>query len=349
MAKNDILNFTLTQLLGEMKRIGEPPYRSKQIFYWLYKKGLRSFNEMVNMPEFLRSKLEENYRIGTLDLAERLKSLDGTEKFLFKLKDGSFIESVLIYSKERKTICISTQVGCKYRCVFCRSGLRGFMRNLDTSEILNQILFLGRNLKHKITNFVFMGMGEPLDNYENVSRTVLIMTEPEGMGIAAKRITVSTCGIIPGIKALQTLKKGINLSVSLHAADDTLRNSLMPINKKYPLNELIKVCADFAEKAKGDVTFEYVLIKGKNDSAEDAGKLSKLAARLPAKINLLVYSPVSQLALKPPAERDVKTFIKILESKKIKVTLRRSKGADIAAACGQLAGKAWDYANSYEI
>jgi len=339
MVKRDILNFTLLELRGEMKRIGEPPYRAKQIFYWLYKKGLKNFGEMSNMPQFLKNKLEENYSRGTLDLTERLKSSDGTEKFLFKLKDGSFIESVLIYSGERKTVCLSTQVGCRYRCAFCASGLRGFVRNLDTSEILNQISFLGHNLKHKITNFVFMGMGEPLDNYENVSRSILIMTSPEGMGIAAKRITVSTCGIIPGIKALRTLKIGINLSVSLHAADDSLRNSLMPINKKYPIIELMKACADFAEKAKGDVTFEYVLIKGKNDSAEDAEKLAKLANRLDAKINLLVYSPVPQFALKPPTESDIKTFIKTLESKKAKVTLRRSKGADIAAACGQLAGR----------
>lgn len=342
MVKRDILNFTLAELQGEMKRIGELSYRAEQIFYWLYKKGLKNFSEMGNVPQFLKNKLEENYRIGAIDLAERLKSSDGTEKFLFKLKDGNFIESVLIYSKERKTVCLSTQAGCKYRCVFCASGLRGFSRNLDTSEILNQILFLGYNLKHEMTNFVFMGMGEPLDNYENVSRSILTMTSFEGMGIAAKRITVSTCGIIPGIKALRTLKRGINLSVSLHAADDSLRNSLMPINKKYPLAELMKACRDFAEKAKGDVTFEYVLIKGKNDSAQDAEKLGKLANRLNAKINLLVYSPVPKLGLKPPAESDIKIFMKTLESKKAKVTLRRSKGADIAAACGQLAGRLLD-------
>lgn len=339
MNKQDIKNFTLEELRGEMRRIEEPPYRAKQIFYWLYKKGLRDFARMSNLPELLRDKLGKKYYIGHIKLAESLKSSDGTEKFLFELKDGNFIESVLIFSGDRKTACLSTQVGCRYGCSFCASGLKGFVRNLVASEILSQILFLEYDLGSSITNFVFMGMGEPLDNYENVSKAVLVMTERDGMGIAAKRITVSTCGIIPGIKALQGLKRGINLSVSLHAADDGLRSSLMPVNKKYPIGALIKACADFARTAKGDITFEYVLISGKNDSAKDAERLAGLANGLDAKINLLVYSPIPQFGLKAPAEKAIKAFMEALESKKAKATLRRSKGADIGAACGQLAGK----------
>ena len=339
MIKDDIMNFTLEELRGQMTYIGEPDYRAKQIFSWLYKKGLRNFGAMINMPPALRKKLDGKYRIGPLELAEHLKSSDGTEKFLFKLRDNNFIESVLIRAKDRKTICLSTQIGCKYACSFCASGLKSFVRNLDASEILNQVLFLEYNLGHRITNFVFMGMGEPLDNYENVSKAISIMTDPEGMNIGAKRISVSTCGIIPGIKALGNLKTAINLSISLHAAEDSVRSSLMPVNKKYPLRGLIKACEDFVKTAKGALTFEYVLIKGKNDSLKDAEKLAALAKKLNAKINLLIYSPVPQFSLKPSDAKDVEVFMRQLKKGRVRVTLRHSKGKDIAAACGQLAGR----------
>jgi len=338
MVKKDIKNFTLAELEEEMTKIGEASYRAKQIFFWLYKKGSPSIGEMINMPQALRKKLDDKYSAGSPGVAEHLKSSDGTEKFLLRLRDGNFIETVLIYAKARKTICLSTQVGCKYGCSFCASGLKGFIRNLDISEILNQILFLEHDLRCKITNFVFMGMGEPLDNYENVSKAILIMTEPDGMNIAAKRITVSTCGITPGIKALRTLKADINLSVSLHAADDGLRSILMPVNKKYPLRDVIKACEDFRKTAKREeLTFEYVLIRGRNDSKDVADKLAAIAKKLNAKINLLLYNPVPQFDYKPSTEKDVKAFMERLAKRKVKVTLRQSKGKDIAAACGQLA------------
>lgn len=339
MTKDNIMNFTLEELRGRMKRIEEPDYRAKQIFSWLYKKGLRSFDEMSNVPVEMRNKLAGKYYINALSLEEHHKSSDGAEKFLFRLKDGNFTESVLIPAKDRKTICLSTQVGCKYGCSFCASGLKGFIRNLDTSEILNQILFLMHDLGHKITNFVFMGMGEPLDNYENVSKAVLIMAGSEGMNISAKRITISTCGIIPGIRALRSLKADINLSVSLHAADDGTRSILMPINKKYHLNDLIKACDDFVKTTKGALTFEYVLIKGKNDSMKDADQLTDIAKKLNAKVNLLAYSPVPQFSFKPSGEKEINAFMSRLVKNKIKTTLRQSKGKDIAAACGQLAGR----------
>ncbi|MDD5679824.1 MAG: 23S rRNA (adenine(2503)-C(2))-methyltransferase RlmN [Candidatus Omnitrophica bacterium] len=339
MVKQEIKNFTLGELEREIENIKEPSYRAKQIFFWIYKKGSRAFEEMDNIPEALRNKLKEKYCISAPTPVERLKSSDGTEKFLFRLKDGSFIESVLIPARDRNTVCLSTQVGCKHGCSFCASGLKGFVRNLDASEILNQILFLEYGLGCRITNFVFMGMGEPLDNYENVSKAISVMTEPEGMNISAKRITVSTCGIVPGIKALRTLKAGINLSVSLHAADDAVRSVLMPVNKKYPLKDLLKACSDFAKTAKGTITFEYVLIKGKNDSLKNADQLAAVAKKLNAKVNLLVYSSVPQFNFEPSAEKDIKAFMERLAGEKIKVTLRRSKGKDIAAACGQLAGR----------
>lgn len=336
MPKKDIKNFTLEDLKKEFKDIGEPPYRAKQLFSWLYKKGKCDFGDMSDMPEALREKLDKRYYIGTFTLAERLRSSDGTEKFLFRLHDSNFIETVLIYAKERKTVCLSTQVGCKYGCTFCASGLKGFIRDLEVSEIVSQVLFLEHNLKQKLTNIVFMGMGEPLDNYEAVSKAITIMTSSDGMNIGAGRITISTCGIVPGIKGLKALKAGVNLSVSLHAADDKLRSILMPVNKKYSIDELLKACLDFVKAKKGVITFEYVLIKGKNDSPQDADKLAAIARKLSAKVNLLIYSPVQQFTFNPPGEKETKAFMKRLTDKNIKVTLRQSKGKDIAAACGQL-------------
>jgi len=337
MIKKDIKDFTLEELKNQMNACGEPSYRARQLFSWLYKKGKNNFAEMSDVPAASRQKLEKNYYIGSFIPVERLKSSDGTEKFLFGLRDSNFIETVLIYSKKRSTVCLSTQVGCKYGCAFCASGLLGFIRNLSVSEIVNQVLFLEFGLKRKITNIVFMGMGEPLDNYENVKKAIVILNSSEGMNMSAGRITVSTCGIVPGIKALKALKAGINLSVSLHAADNRLRNTLMPINKIYPLEEVMMACRSFAETKKGDITFEYVLIKGKNDSLDDAGRLAALAKKVNAKINLLSYSPIPQSKLRPSGEKTIKAFASSLEKKKTKVTLRRSKGADIAAACGQLA------------
>lgn len=339
MIKKDVKNFTLEDLKKEMGKIEEPAYRAKQIFYWLYKKGKTSFDEMSNMPAGLRENLKYAYFIAASRLVERLRSSDGTEKFLFSLKDNNFIETVLIRSNDRKTACISTQAGCKYGCSFCASGMRGFLRNLEASEIINQVLYLKFKLKHALTNIVFMGMGEPLDNYENLAKAAAIMTSPDGMNIGAGRITISTCGIVPGIKALKTFKPHVNLSVSLHAADDRLRNTIMPVNKKYPLEDVINACRDFAKESKKNVTFEYALIKDKNDSLHDADRLAALAKSADAKINLIAYSPVPQLKLRPSDEKSVEAFCSILEKKKIKVTLRRSKGADIAAACGQLAGR----------
>ncbi|MBU4376378.1 MAG: 23S rRNA (adenine(2503)-C(2))-methyltransferase RlmN [Candidatus Omnitrophica bacterium] len=339
MTKKDIKNFTLEELKKEIENIGEPAYRARQLFSWLYKKGCGDFARMSNMPEALRQKLAGNYYIGDLILAERLRSVDGTEKFLFELYDNNFIESVLIYSKERKTACLSTQVGCKYACAFCASALRGFVRNLEVSEMVNQALFLKHELKSNLNNIVFMGMGEPLDNYENVTKAIEIMTSPEGMNVAAGRITISTCGIVPGIRELIAFKRGVNLSVSLHGADDKLRSALMPINKLYPLKALLKVCSEFVRAKKGMLTFEYVLIKGKNDSLEDADKLAAIVRKLGAKVNLLIYSPIARRGLASPCELEAEVFMKRLLGKKVKATLRRSKGKDIAAACGQLAGR----------
>ncbi|MBU1852818.1 MAG: 23S rRNA (adenine(2503)-C(2))-methyltransferase RlmN [Candidatus Omnitrophica bacterium] len=339
MAKGDIRDFTLEELNREMIEIGEPSYRSRQISLSLYQKGGSSFEDISGIPKNLKEKLAERYYISFPELSEHLKSSeDGTEKFLFKLADGNFIETVLIKNRNRKTICLSTQVGCRFKCQFCASGKKGFVRDLSPSEIVNQVIFLQHNLKHKITNYVFMGMGEPLDNYKNVSKAIMIINSQEGLNIGARRITVSTCGIIPGIEKLKDLGLQVNLSVSLHATSNKLRNELVPINRKYPLEELIASCQNYKAALGRMITFEYVLIKDKNDSLLEAQRLAVIAKRLKAKVNLIECSPVFDTEYKPPAKREINEFMKRLVGMGVKVTLRESKGKDIKAACGQLAG-----------
>lgn len=337
MSKKDIKDFTIEELGKELNKIRESSYRASQIFTWIYKKDVHDFEKMDNLPRPLRDKLARLYRSRSLNLKKHLRSSDRTEKFLFGLPDGQLIETVLICSGNRRTICLSTQVGCRYACVFCASGLKGFIRNLTVSEIIEQILFVQGNIAGEITNFVFMGMGEPLDNYENVSRAILIMNSGEGLGIGARRITVSTCGIIPGIERFKHLGIQANLSISLHAANNRLRNSLAPINKKYPLDELIAACKDFIDETNRMITLEYVLIKGRNDSLEDADELSSVAKKLRAKVNLIPYSPVPGKKFQAPPKRQVDIFANRLIRHKVNITVRVSKGKDIHAACGQLA------------
>ncbi|MBL7131867.1 MAG: 23S rRNA (adenine(2503)-C(2))-methyltransferase RlmN [Candidatus Omnitrophica bacterium] len=339
MNKKDIKNFTLEELKEVMVELQEPNYRAEQIFYWLYQRGISDFNKMSDISKILRVKLDKAYDIGRLHLHEHLRSCDGTEKFLFRLFDGNFIESVLIYAKQRKTICLSSQVGCRFACSFCASGSRGFTRDLTPSEITAQILFLQHELKHKITNYVFMGMGEPLDNFENVKKALMIMNDSRGMDIGARRITLSTCGVIPGIGQVSQLGLQVNLSVSLHAPNDKLRSELLPINKHYPLAILIKACEDFINKTGRMITLEYVLIKGKNDSLQDADEFVQIAKRLKAKVNLILYSRVPKLNFRPVNRKELDSFMQRLIERGVQVTLRESKGEDIQATCGQLAGR----------
>lgn len=338
----NIYNFTLEELKKEISGICEPQYRARQIFSWLYKKGACSFNEMDNLPKRFIDKLNQNFYMAGLELSCHLKSSDKTEKFLFKLKDGNYIETVLIYAKNRKTVCLSTQVGCRFACSFCASGLMGFIRDLAPSEIIGQILFLRNNFKHRINNYVFMGMGEPMDNYENVAKAILIMNDPEGLDIGARRITISTCGIVPGIEKFKDLGLQVNLSLSLHAANNKLRDKLLPVNRRYPIEKVIRACRDYIAKSGRIITLEYVLIDGVNDSLKDADELSIIAKRLNAKINLIPCSGNPKLKQEPPQKRDIKIFSERLVKNGAKVTLRESKGEDIRAACGQLAGREKD-------
>ena len=334
----DIKDLTFSELENEISGLGESSYRARQIFSWLYRAGSHEFNEMGNIPKVLKDKLNKDYYVSGLEVSEHLKSADGTEKILFKLQDGRFTETVLIPAKRRKTLCLSTQVGCKFACPFCASGSNGYTRNLTSSEIVNQALYFQRDLKHKITNYVFMGMGEPLDNYENVAKSIAILNDAKGMNIGARRITLSTCGIIPGIEKLKCLGLQVNLSVSLHAGNDELRNKLMPVNKRYPLKKLIKACEDFRDKTGRMTTLEYILIRGVNDSPQDSDDLAAIAKRLRAKVNLIRYSAVPNSSFQSPEEKDRIVFMKRLVSGGVSATLRKSKGKDIQAACGQLAG-----------
>ncbi len=337
--KRLIGDLSLEELVREIEALGAPPYRGRQIFNWVYQKGIASWEEATDLPLSLRRLLEERFILRPLELETCYESRDGTQKYLFRLLDGRFIETVLIPSAERRTLCLSTQVGCKFGCVFCASGLPGFIRHLSAAEITGQILFLRHDLAFPLTNFVFMGMGEPLDNFDSLTRALAIMNSPEGMGIAARRITVSTCGLVPQIKKLKDMGWQINLSLSLHAASDELRRHLMPVAKKYPLEEVISACEEYVQATGRMMTLEYVLLARVNDAPRDAALLAKIARRLRAKINLIAYSPVAGLPYKTPSPEAVANFRRWLEEKGAKVTVRRSKGLDIQAACGQLAGR----------
>jgi 23S rRNA (adenine2503-C2)-methyltransferase len=337
--KKDIRNLTLEELKAELEAMGERAFRAAQIFDWLYHKRASDFAGFTSLSKSLREKLAQHFEIGRLDLEARLEARDGTAKLLFRLTDGRFVEAVLISSGRRKTICLSTQVGCKFACAFCASGLHGFKRNLSPSEIVGQVLDLEKALGAEITNFVFMGMGEPLDNFDNLTRAIRVMNAPEGLGIAARRMTISTAGFIPGIERLKELDLQVNLSVSLHGVTDRLRSRLMPINLRYPLEKLVAACEDYIRSGGRMITLEYIIIRSVNDSLNDADGLAGIARRLRAKVNLIAYSPVAGLAFETPSEADAVRFRRWLEERKVHVTLRQSKGKDILAACGQLAGR----------
>lgn len=336
-------DLTLEEFEKEIIALGQPRYRARQVFKWVYQKGITSWAEATDLPLAFRRLLEAHFKLRAVELETSQESRDGTRKFLFRLDDGHFIETVLIPARKRQTLCLSTQVGCKFGCLFCASGLPGFVRQLSAAEITGQVLFLRHDLDVALTNFVFMGMGEPLDNFPAVSRAIKIMNSPEGMGIAARRITVSTCGLVPGIKKLAELGLQVNLSLSLHAANDELRRKLLPIARKYPLEEVLAACEAYVERSGRLMTLEYVLLAGVNDSSSDAAGLARIARRLRAKINLIPFSPFPGLPFRPPSEESIQNFKRWLEEKAVRVTVRQSKGLDIQAACGQLAGRLQDY------
>lgn len=337
--KKNIRNLDFEELKALVVSSGEPEFRATQIFKWLYEKGIEDFSRMSDIPEELRNLLVSDYSAGLPEAVEILKSKDGTRKFLFKLNDENFIESVLIPEKERNTVCISTQVGCKFRCAFCASGRIGFIRNLDVSEILGQILYIRFRENVKVSNIVFMGMGEPFDNYDNVIKSIMIINNKYGLNIGARKITVSTAGVVPGIEKFSKIGLQVRLSISLHACDDNTRNRLMPINRKYPLVELLGACKSYIQTTGRRITLEYILIEGINCGERHLVNLANIAKELNADVNLIPISKNKSTGFLPPSPEAVRHFADLLRDKKIRVSIRDSRGKDIDAACGQLAGK----------
>jgi 23S rRNA (adenine2503-C2)-methyltransferase len=337
--KKDIRDIPLKELERQIILMGEPPHRARQIFAWLNRKNAGAFSEMTDLPRGLITRLEEKFVIGTLACEKRLIARDGTEKFLWRLADGRHVETVFIRSGKRATVCLSTQVGCRFACPFCASGMRGFKRNLTSGEIVEQLLLTQRSRGDRVTNVVFMGMGEPLDNYDNLIQAIRTINDPKGLNIGARKITISTCGIIPGILKLKDLGLQVELSVSLHAADDALRNELVPVNRKYPIGELVEALREYYESTNRVITLEYTLIKDKNDSLKNADKLAKIAKTLRAKVNIITYNPFAESSCGKTDRRKMELFRDRLRSKGVTATVRSPRGQDIMAACGQLAAK----------
>jgi 23S rRNA (adenine2503-C2)-methyltransferase len=331
------------ELAARLNELAEPAYRADQILQWIYEKQADSFDQMSNLPAALRQKLTTSFDLHAVHSLKTRNASDTTEKFLFQLRDHSLIETVLIpatpgltSSSDRHTVCVSTQVGCAYGCKFCASGLEGVKRHLTAAEIVDQVLQVQRLSGEKVNNIVVMGMGEPLANYDNLMRALKIINAPWGLGIGARKITVSTVGLVPRIKQLADEPMQIRLAVSLHGATDEVREKIMPVNKKYPLKELLAACDYYANTKKRMMTFEYILIDGVNDSLEQAHKLGAIAKRLHAKVNLIPYNPVEGLPWKRPDRDRCKMFQHTLQSHDVTSTLRIEKGTDINAACGQL-------------
>lgn len=333
----DIKSITLPELEKIIMYEGFPSFRAKQIFHWLFSKRVDSFKKMSNIPKDLINYLESLFFFEEIDCLKKIDSKDGSQKFLFRLTDDQLIESVLIRGVNRNTICLSSQVGCLWHCLFCASGKGGFKRNLKTGEIVEQLLAIERISGEKVNNIVFMGMGEPFENYEQVIRSINIINDKLGVNIGSRKITISTCGIIPGIERLTKNPLQIELSVSLHAAEDRIRDYLMPVNKRYPLKRLVAACKEYTEEKNRQVTFEYLMLRGINDSPEQAKKLCSLISNLKAKVNLITYNPISKgPRILPSEEKTIFYFQQILKNNHIPVTIRYSKGKDIGAACGQL-------------
>lgn len=328
--------------------LGEKPFRAIQLARWLYGRGAQSFDEMTNLSKVFREKLEKVAVISNLILSKIYSSGDGTRKFRFLLTDGEYIESVLLPERDHLTLCISSQVGCTLGCKFCLTGKRGWVRNLEPSEILDQVIGVRRTLSphEKITNLVLMGMGEPLLNFQNVLQALEILRSPLGLQFSNRRITVSTAGIIPEMIQVLSRRNFVKVAISLNATTDEQRSRLMPINRKYPLKDLLSACRNVCLSNRERITFEYVLLRGVNDAEEDACRLTQLLSGLRAKVNLIPFNEHPGSPFQRPPDAAVQRFRDILMSKSYTAIVRQSKGTDILAACGQLGGKSNSEANA---
>ncbi|HMW93837.1 MAG TPA: 23S rRNA (adenine(2503)-C(2))-methyltransferase RlmN [Chitinophagales bacterium] len=343
-ALQNIRQLSLDELQAAMKDLGEPKFRAKQIYEWLWKKSVTDFEAMTNLSKPFREKLAEKFTILPIKLYSAQHSNDGTIKTAFQLHDKHFIEGVLIPSTDRATACVSSQVGCSLACKFCATGFLKRERNLEADEIYDQVVFINRqaqeSLGRNLTNIVFMGMGEPLLNYSNVMEAINKITSEDGLNMAAKRITVSTAGISKMIKKMADDGVRFNLALSLHAADDEKRNAIMPINEQNNIASLMEALIYFEQKTKSEITFEYILMKEVNDSIEDAKNLVALCKQIPnVKVNLIEYNTVEGVDLQRSSVEKQEAFSKYLSSQRVIANIRRSRGKDIDAACGQLANK----------
>ena len=334
----NIYDMTLENLENYFLNINEKKYRASQVFSWLYEKRVKSFEEMTNLGKELLERLKKDFYIYTPIIVKEENDKD-VSKYLFKLNDGEHIESVLMYHNYGISLCISSQVGCNMGCVFCESGKRKKIRNLTTSEMLLQIIEIERKINKRISHIVVMGIGEPFDNFNNLVNFIENANNPKGLNIGSRHITVSTCGIVPKIYEFSNLKYQVNLAISLHAPNNELRDKLMPINKVYPLEELIKAVKYYIEKTNRRVTFEYILLSDINDGEKEARELVKLIKELNAYINLIPYNQGNSNNFKRTKNENIMKFYDIIKKEKINVTVRREFGSNISAACGQLRSK----------
>jgi 23S rRNA (adenine2503-C2)-methyltransferase len=334
---SDLRGMTLEDVEQVVADAGERPFRARQIQHWVYSRGAESIDEMRDLPAALREHLKHHFRIGTAQNSHVSRSADRTRKLLIRLGDREEIESVIISTEKRVTLCMSSQAGCAMACEFCATARMGLHRNLTTAEIIGQVFVARQELDadEEITNHVFMGMGEPLANYSRLIQALTIMTAEWGMGISPRRITVSTVGLVPMMERLLA-EIPVNLAVSLHATTNELRDRLAPINKRYPLETLLDACRNLPIKRRNRITFEYVMLAGVNDSAADARRLVKLLAPIRAKVNLIFFNPFEGSDLKTSPRATVEAFQAILKNGNLTATIRESRGLDIAAACGQL-------------
>ena len=335
----NLKDLTFEQLTGFLEKMGEKPFRAKQIFAWLHR-GVTSFDEMTDLSVKLRQKLSEVSYVSKLNIAEKYVSkIDGTKKYLFELMDGNMVESVVMYYRHGITICISCQVGCRMGCRFCASTIGGLVRVLSAGEILDQVLFAEKDIGERISNIVMMGIGEPLDNFDNVSAFLQNVNNPHGINIGYRHISLSTCGLVPGIYKLMELKLPITLSISLHAPNDKIRSEIMPVNNAYNIQQLLEACRKYIDATGRRISFEYAMINGVNDSEECAAMLADRLHGMLCHVNLIPVNNVEENKFSKPSKDAIKRFIKVLESKNINVTVRRELGSDISASCGQLRRK----------
>lgn len=335
----EIKSMTMEEMTAQFKDLGLPAFRAKQVYSWLHK-GARSYAEMTDLSKDLRAALEEKFPFTTPQAVRRQESkTDGTVKYLWKLADGNCVETVLMRYHYGNTVCISTEVGCRMGCAFCASTLGGLVRRLEPSEMLDQVLFTQVDSGLPISHIVLMGIGEPLDNFDNVMRFLELVNSPEGMNISMRHISLSTCGLVPKIRELAKRKLQLTLSVSLHAPNDAIRDTVMPVNKAYPTEQLLEACREYYALTGRRISFEYAMIRGKNDTPECAKELLRRLKGLPAHMNLIPLNHVEESPLQPSTRAAVAAFQKILEDGGIPATVRRTLGGDIDASCGQLRRK----------